>query len=183
MTAVRAATPLTLAALLAVCLAARAADDAAVQREIEAQVWTPLLTASNTFDAEGFLAVQSPDLVRVSVDTNEVYGLERYAAEIRAGFPRAKARGVTRRSEARFLTRTHSGHLAHETGLFRSESVTAAGERRVRYSRFEMILRREAGRWKILVDKDTAQGGTLTEEEFRRAAPMRSAGAPGTPKE
>ena len=36
-----------------------------------------------------------------------------------------------------------------------------------------MILRKEAARWKILVDKDTGQNGTITEEEYRAAAPLR----------
>jgi ketosteroid isomerase-like protein len=143
-----------------------------VEREINAQVWLPMLAASKSFDADGFLAVQSRDLVRVSVDTKEVYGLERYATEIRAGFRRAKERALKRTSEMRFLTRTHSGALAHETGIFKSEVVLASGERRTRYTRFEMILRKEAGRWKILVDKDTSQNGTITEEEYRAAAPL-----------
>ena len=73
-----------------------------------------MLAPSNSFDAEGFLAVQSRDLVRVSVDTKEVYGLQRYATEIRAGFSRAKERALKRSSEMSFLTRTHSGALAHE---------------------------------------------------------------------
>lgn len=145
-----------------------------VEREIDAQVWIPMLAASNSFDADGFLAVQSRDLVRVSVDTKEVYGQERYATEIRAGFRRAKERALKRTSEMRFLTRTQSGALAHETGIFRSEAVLPSGERRTRYTRFEMILRKEAGRWKILVDKDTAQNGTITEEEYRAAAPLRA---------
>jgi ketosteroid isomerase-like protein len=54
-----------------------------VEREIDTQVWIPMMAASNRFDAQAFLAVQSPDLVRVSVDRNEVYGRDRYSQEIR----------------------------------------------------------------------------------------------------
>lgn len=148
------------------------AQDFALQ--IERDVWIPLLAASGSFDAEAFLAVQSRDLVRISVDSNEVYGLSRYQKEIRDGFPRAKARGIARKSEVRFLQRNHSDDLAHETGYFRSQVTMPNGDVRVRYSRFEFVLRKENGKWRILVDKDTADGGKITAEQFSAAAPMRS---------
>jgi ketosteroid isomerase-like protein len=148
-----------------------------VALEIESQVWIPLLTASNRFDAEGFLAVQSRDLVRIAPDAKLVYGLERYAAEIRAGFQRARQRGLQRTSELRFLARAHSDTLAHESGIFRSTSIVPGGGQRVRYSQFEMVLRKENGRWKLLVDKDTARradGAELTEQDYLAASPLRS---------
>jgi ketosteroid isomerase-like protein len=43
------------------------------------------------------------------------------------------------------------------------------GEERVRYTRFEMVLRKEGGKWKILVDQDTSEGGTITEAMFDAA--------------
>lgn len=143
-----------------------------VPREIDRQVWIPLLAASNQFDAEGFLAVQSADLVRVSVDTSEIYGLDRYRRELVEGFARARERGIRRQSEVRFLTRTHSGGLARDTGVFRSEVVLAGGETRVRYTAFEMILRLEDGRWRILVDQDTARGGSISEAEYLAGTPL-----------
>ncbi len=143
-----------------------------VAREIDAQVWIPMLEASNRFDADAFLAIQSPDVVRVSVDTNEVYGLDRYRRELVDGFARARERGVKRRSEVRFLTRAHSGELARDTGIFRSEAVLASGEMRDRYTAFEMVLRKERGQWKILVDQDTARGGTITEQDYLKGMPL-----------
>lgn len=150
-----------------------------VEAQIEREVWLPFMAAANAFDAEGFLAVQSKDMVRVSGDTNEIHGLDRYARETRAGFERAKERGVKRHSEMRFLSRTHSGDLAYETGYFHSRATLANGEERLRYSRFEVILRNENGRWKILLDKDTSQGGTITDAMYQEAKPMRLAGDQG----
>jgi ketosteroid isomerase-like protein len=144
----------------------------AIAREIDAQVWLPMLAASDAFDAAGFLAMQSPDLVRVSIDTNEVYGLEHYRSELTAGFARARQRGIKRRSDLRFLTRASSGDLARDTGIFRSEVVLASGETRVRYTAFDMVLRKEQGRWKILVDQDTARGGVITEQDYLKGTPL-----------
>lgn len=147
-----------------------------VTREIDAQVWVPMLRASDQFDAEGFLAVQSAELIRVSVDRNEVYDLDRYAGEIRAGFARARERKLRRTSTLRFLTRTHSGGLARDTGIFRSEVVLASGETRVSYTAFEMILRKEDGRWKLLLDQDAGREGTITEQDYLKGTPLASGG-------
>lgn len=159
--------------ILACLHSAAVAQDA--RQQIERDVWIPLLAASNAFAAEGFLAVQSPDLVRVAADANEVYGLSRYAAEIRAGFERARARGMARESDVRFLVRTASADLAYETGYFRSRATLPDGTARIRYSRFEFVLRREEGRWRILLDKDTADGGKITEADFLAATPLTKA--------
>jgi len=145
-----------------------------IQSQIDRDVWIPLLTASNVFDAEVFLSVQSRDMIRVSLDSKEVYGFARYQSDIRDGFKRAKERGIVRKSEVRFLERNASEELAYETGYFRSEVRLPSGEQRVRYSRFEFVLRREGGKWRILIDKDTADGGRITEEQFGRGAPMRN---------
>lgn len=160
--------------LLLVSDVVRAADND-IQSQIEQDVWLPLLAASNAFDAEAFLAVQSRDMVRVAIDSREVYGLARYQSEIRAGFQRAKERGIVRTSEVRFLERHASDEWAYETGYFRSQVTLADGERRVRYSRFEFVLRKEGGKWRILVDKDTADEGRITAEDFQAAEPMKSA--------
>jgi ketosteroid isomerase-like protein len=146
-----------------------------VRLQIEKDVWIPFLAASDAFDADGFLAAQSKDLVRVSLDAKQVYGLARYQTEIHEGFARARARGIVRRSDVRFLERMASGDLAYETGYFRSEVRSPDGSVRVRYSRFEFVLRNESGRWKILLDKDTTDGGTITEEAYQAASPLRRA--------
>lgn len=151
------------------------ADAEDIQLQIDRDVWIPLFTASNAFDAEAFLTLQSRDVVRVSVDSKDVSGLARYQSEIREGFKRAKERGIVRKSEVRFLERNASGELAYETGYFRSQVTLPSGEQQVRYSRFEFVLRKEGGKWRILIDKDTSDGGRITEEQFLAAASMRQA--------
>jgi ketosteroid isomerase-like protein len=163
-------------ALLLACVGASAAQDPA--RQIETEVWLPLLRASNAFDAEGFLAVYSKELVRVALDAGDVYGFPRYETEIRDGFARARTRSVQRRSDVRFLARRATADVAWETGYFRSETRLGSGEERVRYSRFEFVLRKEGGKWRILVDKDTADEGRITEAMFLAAAPPERNGQP-----
>ena len=161
----------TISALLAV-LTSMVVVAQDMRSQIETDVWQPLFRGSNTFDADLFLSAQSRNLVRVAVDQKVAYGVDRYAREIREGFKRAKERRIVRRSEARFTDRSVDGDYALESGYFRSEVVMPTGEKRIRYSRFEFVLRREAGKWKILVDRDTSAGPEITEEIYLRASPM-----------
>jgi hypothetical protein len=162
------------------CLAVVAAQtgDAGAERNIDTQVWSPMLRGSNQFDADLFLGVLSPDLVRVSIDRNEVYGIDRYTNEIRAGFMRARERGVRRSTTVRFLTRTQTNALARDTGIFRSEVTLPGGETRLTYTAFEMILRKENGVWKLLVDQDTSRGGSITERDFLAGRPLSAEAGP-----
>jgi hypothetical protein len=156
------------------CLAVAAAQtpDADAERDIDMQVWIPMLRGSNQFDPDLFLGVLSPDLVRVSIDRNEVYGMDRYTSEIRAGFARARERGIRRTTTVRFLTRTQTNALARDTGIFRSEVTMPGGEARLTYTAFEMILRKENGLWKLLVDQDTSRGGSIAERDFLAGRPL-----------
>lgn len=147
-------------------------DKRDVEAQINAQVWIPMLRASDEFDAEGFLAVLSRDLIRVSTDRNLIYGFERYNNETREGFARARERGVRRTSSMRFITRAHAEGLARETGIFRSEVTLSNGQKRVSFTAFEMLLRKEAGTWKLLLDQDTWREGKITEDEYLAAMPM-----------
>jgi hypothetical protein len=151
-------------------VSARAQSNEAVLRQIEADVWLPFIAASNSFDVDGFLAVQSKDLVRISGYTNEIYGLARYESEIRPGFKRARDRGLTRRSEVRFLQRVTSESLAMDTGYFRQEATLPNGEVRISFTRFEFVLRKEGKRWKILVDQDFSD--PVTQSDFLKATPV-----------
>ncbi len=72
----------------------------------------------------------------------------------------------------RFITRAHSEGLARETGIFRSEVTLSNGQKRVSFTAFEMLLRKEAGTWKLLLDQDTWRDGKITEGEYLAGMPM-----------
>lgn len=166
--------PLALSMIVSLFPVSAKAQNANEQLQIERDVWIPFFAASNKFDAEGFLAICSEDLIRIGVDQKEVFGFERYANQIREGFKRAKERGVERNSEVRFTERNIIGDYAYESGYFKSNVQLGDGEKQVRYTRFEFVLRKENGKWKILVDRDTLSGEQITEAIYIKAAPMTS---------
>lgn len=141
-----------------------------IEKEINEQVWKPFLKASTEFDGDGFMALQSKDLIRISLDRKDIHGYARYEEGIIPGFKRVKSEGKVRRTtEVRFIDRILSNDFAYETGYFKSRTTLANGQLRVSYTKFFFILRKENNAWRILVDSDTSEGGLITEEMFMEA--------------
>lgn len=159
-------------AFLLFSLSALAQND---QADINSHVWKPFTKTIMTQDVAGFIAVHSKDVVRVELTDNQVQNYTEYQAVIEKSWPgwreSIQKNNTQYTFELRFLQRISNGAQAYEVGYFKNESVTA-GQKRVSYGKFHVELRKESGIWKILVDSDTNEGGTITEKMFLKAKPL-----------
>jgi uncharacterized protein (TIGR02246 family) len=144
--------------------------DGAALRELNRDVWHAFRRAYGAGDAAAFLALHAPDLVRAGGPDKQVYGVAEYAAQTEEWFARLAGRGDRVGIEFRFLERIATGELASERGVYRITAVRAGGERRIFYGRFHTFARKSGGRWRIAVDYDSDEGGTVTEETFTAGA-------------
>lgn len=146
------------------------------QTDINNQVWKPFTKAIMTQDVAGFIAVHSKDVLRAEVDENQIMDYSTYLAGMEKSWPGWKESIQKNNSkytfELRFLTRISNGNLAYEVGYFKNETINVKGEKRMYFGKFQVALRKENGTWKILVDSDTNEGGTITEEMFLKAKPL-----------
>lgn len=164
---------LLLLTLLVVSLSASAQNHEAMINE---QVWKPFTKAIMNQDVNSFLSLHATDLVRAEVNRKQVMNLETYKKGIEGGWPKWKE-SIEKNKEAytfelRFLDRICNGELAYEIGYFKNEITNATGVKRETYGKFYVVLSKEAGVWKILVDADSNEGGTITSEMFLAARPM-----------
>jgi ketosteroid isomerase-like protein len=125
--------------------------------ELNRDLWHPFVAAYATLDAAAFLALNRPDLIRVSAAANQVQGYDGYATDLRAFFAMVAGRGDRIGIGFRFHERMAAGDLASERGLFRLSVVPAEGEPRARYGRFHTCARKSDGRWRFVVDYDTTE--------------------------
>jgi ketosteroid isomerase-like protein len=146
------------------------------QIEINAQVWKPFTKAIMQQDAAAFAALHSMDLIRVERNNNKIFGLAEYRSAMEAGWPgwkeSIKKNQIKYTFELRFAERLSNGEFAYEVGYFKNESVYPNGENRTSFGKFHVALRKENGTWKILVDSDSNEGGTITAEMFQTAKPL-----------
>jgi ketosteroid isomerase-like protein len=146
------------------------------QQDIDQQVWKPFTQAIMTQDVEKFISLHSKDVVRAERDGKRVLSYDQYKTRMEQGWPgwkeSNKKNNIQYTFELRFLERISNETQAFEVGYFKNESVNSAGEKRISYGQFHVALRKENGVWKILVDSDSNNGKTITEEMFQAAKPI-----------
>ena len=164
---------IALPVLFLICVVGHSQDAA---KEINEQVWKPFTQAIMTQHVEQFISLHSKDLVRAERDEKQVLNYEQYKTRMDQSWPKWKEsnskNNIQYTFELRFLERISNENQAFEVGYFKNESINGAGEKRTSYGQFHVALQKENGIWKILVDSDSNNGRTITEEMFQAAKPI-----------
>ena len=157
--------------LLSLLLAGRT-NGQDIQQEINEQVWRPFVSSFSNRDTEGFMDVHSKEVIRSPRDSKKVIGWSEYFDQQRSSNQRAKESGRSHSLELRFTERIEQNDRAVEVGIYKTTSIDKSGKISTYYGRFHVVLRKEEGKWKILVDTDSSEGGTIGEKEFLAAKEM-----------
>ena len=141
-----------------------------VLKEINRQVWKPFIESFNNLDTEGFMAVHSKDMTRVIQDGKKIYGFEQYAREMKSSDANTKKGNRKRLIEFRFIQRIASNDKGFEVGYYKSTTIRPDGTSNTGYGKFHVLLRKENGIWKILMDADASE--KTDEAVFQKASPL-----------
>jgi len=141
-----------------------------LQKEINEQVWKPFIEAFNSGNDEAFSAVHSKEVTRVIQDDNRLMDYEQYFKKVPDSI-KAKWKDWKKNIELRFIQRIASNDKAFEVGYYKSTSTNVmTSEKRIGYGKFHVLLRKENGRWKILMDADAHE--KTDEAVFLTGKPM-----------
>jgi ketosteroid isomerase-like protein len=164
---------LLLGLLLTAAISGKAQTGSA-QQAINEQVWRPFITAYNALDADAFMAVHTSDVLRIIRDSDKILAGNAYRQDMERNTAGARQRGSRRQIELRFTERFAQGNHAFETGYYKVVTRYSETEQYEFYGKFHVVLRKENGRWKIMLDSDTSQteNGPVTEKDFAGALPM-----------
>ncbi|MBX2897645.1 MAG: DUF4440 domain-containing protein [Cyclobacteriaceae bacterium] len=159
--------------LTGVCfLVAIATQAQTPQTEINTQVWEPFITAFNNHQTDAFMAVHSKDVARSPRDGKIVWGWDDYKKSQTEGDQEDIKAKRKRTLTLHFTERIAQNNLAIEVGVYKTSYLLPDGKTMDYYGRFHVVLRKENGVWKILVDTDSSENGTITEKDFLAAKPM-----------
>jgi ketosteroid isomerase-like protein len=139
---------------------------------INEQVWKPFIKTFNEHDTEGFMNLHSKDLVRSARDGNSVINWDQYYSNGKKSAERERTSNRKRNIELRFLERIAGEDRAVEVGIYKTSYLLPDGSAQNYYGKFLVVLRKENGTWKILVDTDSSEGGTINEKSFLDAKAM-----------
>lgn len=142
------------------------------QQEINDQVWKPFISTFNSYDANGFLAVHAKDVVRSPLDAKMILSYDEYLQNQLEGNKRGQEIGNTRALDLRFTERIANAATAIDIGIFKVTVNRKDGSTQSFYGRFHVVLRKENGRWKILVDMDSSEGRSIDETDYVAAKAM-----------
>lgn len=146
------------------------AQTGVVQKQINDQVWKPFIQSYNNDSDEGFKAVHSKEVVRVSQDENILMGYDQYFRTVPDSI-RARRANRKKNIELRFIQRIAGNDNAFEVGYYKTINTNlTTGKSFVSYGKFHVLLRKEGGIWKILMDADAGDG--ITEEIFQTGRPV-----------
>ncbi len=156
--------------LLILCFTRVMAQETMTIRKINEQVWKPFIKTFSAGDDEGFQSVHSKDVVRVIQDQGQLQGYDEYFKKVPDSI-KAKWSDWKKNIELRFIQRISSGNNAFEVGYYKTTSTNSkTGVSRKSFGKFHVLLRKENGVWKILMDADTGEGAN--EEVFNKAASL-----------
>jgi ketosteroid isomerase-like protein len=144
-------------------------------KAINEQVWKPFTEAIMQQDADKFISVHSKDVIRVERDAKKILSYTEYRKGMDSWTAWRKQLQDSRTKyvfELRFTERISNGDVAHEVGYFKNETTSSDGQVKKSYGKFHVVLRKENGTWKILVDSDSNEGRTITESTFLAASPL-----------
>jgi ketosteroid isomerase-like protein len=139
-------------------------------KEIDEQIWQPFIYYFNTLDTESFLALHSKDLIRSARDSKSIMSWDQYFESQQQFNTRTKEQGDTPSIELHFTERIATADRAIDVGVYKTTVTSKNGKSRSFYGRFHVVLRKENGKWKILVDTDSSEHGTVGEKQFNEAS-------------
>ena len=154
--------------IISLLLISTSAFAQSAQKEINEQVWKPFITSFDEGNTDVFMSLHSKDVIRSPRDGKGVLNWDQYKEQTSDWNASRKGKFDL---ELRFTERLSNGNQAVETGVYKTSS-TVDGKTMSGYGKFLVVLRKENGIWKILVDTDSSEGNTVNEKTFAAAHPM-----------
>ncbi len=137
------------------------------QEAINKDVWLNFMEAYENKDASLFNQIHTDDVLRISPDRNVMHIGQEYKDRNLETFNRWNERKIKQKIEFSFLSRSRKKDWAYEVGIFKLTRY-GRGQSQTYYGKFHVTLKKVDGLWKIYIDSDTNENGTIGETDFLR---------------
>lgn len=138
-------------------------------RQINQDVWESFYKAFDQLDHRNMLEIHHKDLIRIPADQQMILDYQTYMDNYQKSFAGAKEENSTRAIELRFFERIANDSVASERGIYKLTVDKGFPDERNFYGQFHVLLIKENGKWKILMDYDSNEKNTIDETKFKDA--------------
>ncbi|NNC50198.1 MAG: nuclear transport factor 2 family protein [Flaviramulus sp.] len=135
-------------------------------KAINIDIWSNFTKAFEELDYELFSSLHCDDLVRVSGDSKSIKSKAVYIDGYKS---RWTNQSIKRTISFRFLERICNDKTASERGIYKLTIYPDSPNEKSYYGKFHVLLKKENGSWKILVDYDSSESNTIDESTFNEA--------------
>jgi len=122
--------------------------------QIDQQLWIPYIQAYNNFNTRAFMALHTPDVIRVKRESSQIMVGTAYRKNEYRRNSISQSKDWERSLEIRFVDRLVEGAIAYEVGYYRVSLTRPGHEPQVLFGLFHTTLKRVDGEWKIFIDED-----------------------------
>ena len=130
-------------------------------------VWYKFYQAFATLDYRPMAEIHSKRLVRVSGDQT-IRDYDTYIGNYKNSFDQTRKNGETNEISLRFFERINNDSVASERGIYKLIRNKGRQSEQAYYGQFHVIFIKEGGEWKILMDYDSSEGGTIDEQSYAK---------------
>lgn len=140
-----------------------------VLQSINTQVWVKFEEAFKTNNYDLISEIHSERIIRIPADRNLIQNFNEYIPEYKGWFDWNKEGNGNIDVSLRFFERIANDSIASERGIYKSHVNKGFENEGIFYGKFHVLLIKEQGIWKILMDYDSNEGETINEECFNKA--------------
>ncbi len=132
------------------------------------KVWYEFYQAFDSLDYQVMAKIHSKKLIRIS-GGKKIVDYETYINSYKTRFKNAKEDNTTNGISLRFFERINNDSIANERGIYKFIKNKDEHNEQIYYGQFHVILIKENGGWKILMDYDSNNEGTIGEKDYNEA--------------
>jgi Domain of unknown function (DUF4440) len=132
------------------------------------KTWSKFYKAFETLDYTLMAEIHSKDLVRVS-GGKRIIDYNTYISNYKASFQRDKDAKQTSNISLRFFERINNDSTASERGIYKLVRNKGTEKEQAYYGQFHVLFKKIDGEWKITMDYDSSEGGTISEDDYNKA--------------
>lgn len=141
--------------------------DSLEREQINKDVWYNFMQAYYELDASLFNQIHTEDVLRVVSDNGQMLIGQEYKDKNLEVFNRWNSQSINQTVEFSFLNRAQKDNWAYEIGIYKLTRKNGSRSQSY-YGKFNVTLQKVGGIWKIRIDSDTSENGTIGEEDFQK---------------
>lgn len=131
-------------------------------------IWFKFCQSFDLLDYQLMAEIHSKSLIRIP-NGKQIVGYASYIKQGVTDFEQAKIKNSTRSISLRFYERVNNDSIASEKGVYKFVIDKNRSSEKTFYGKFHVLLIKEKGEWKILMDYDSDEGKKVGEEDFKNA--------------